>query len=220
MDKSQYIPTLGLLTRAYHCTFRGMYVPRPCSHKGCGRPALAESDACVVHHPDTRTHVKGILRAARAARGLRDLDLTGITLEDEDLGDMEISGCRLTAASLTHVRLSRAAIHLSFLDRTTLRECDFSGANIVNSVLAGSRIENCPFTGSEIIQANFLGISGISVSFDHSDLYGSRFIGSWLEKVSMRDCNLTRVHFDSAHRGVIDFHLSNTAEATFIEIES
>ena len=67
-----------------------MYVPRPCTHKGCGRPALAESNACVVHHSDARAHVREILGAARGAHGLRDLDLTGITLEDEDLDGMEI----------------------------------------------------------------------------------------------------------------------------------
>ena len=117
------------------------------------------------------------------------------------------------------MRLSAASLNLTFLDRATLRECDFSGVSFLNAVLAGSRIESCPFTSSEIIQSNFLGITGVSVSFDHSDLYGSRFVGSWLEKVSMRDCNLTRAYFDSAHRAVIDFHLSNTGEAVFIEVE-
>ncbi len=196
-----------------------MYVPRPCAQKGCGRPALAESNRCVVHHPDALAHVKDLLRAARSVAGLRDLDLTGATLENEDLGGMEISGCRLTAASFTRVRFCAAVIQLSFLDRANLRDCDFSGVNIQNSVFAGSTIERCRFADSEIIQANFLGISGTDISFDHSDLYGSRFIGSWLEKVSMRDCNLTRAHFDSAHRGVVDFHLSNINEAVFIEVE-
>ncbi|HTP59987.1 MAG TPA: pentapeptide repeat-containing protein, partial [Spirochaetia bacterium] len=121
-------------------------MPRPCAQKGCGRPALAESTLCAVHHPDAASHVKEILRAARGAAGLRDLDLTGISLQDEDLGGMEISGCRLTAASFTRVRLSGAAIHLSFLDRAALRDCDFSGANIQNSVFAGSTIDGCTFT--------------------------------------------------------------------------
>jgi len=162
-------------------------------------------------------YVKEILGIARAAALMKDLDLVGIAVEDEDLSGIEISGCRLTAATLTRVRFSHAAIHLSFLDRATLRVCDFSRVNIVNSVLAGSQIEKCIFTDSEIIQGNFLGISGVSVTFDHSDLYGCRFIGSWMEKVSMRDCNLTRAHFDSTHRAVIDFHLSNTNEAVFLE---
>jgi uncharacterized protein YjbI with pentapeptide repeats len=196
-----------------------MYAPRPCEQKGCGRPALAESTRCVVHHPDAVAHVKEILRAARSAASLRDLDLTGAIFEDEDLGGMEISGCRLTAASFTRVRFCGAFIQLSFLDRATLRDCDFSGVGVQNAVFAGSTIEGCRFTDSEIILGNFLGISGTDIAFDHSDLYGSRFIGSWLEKVSMRDCNLTRAHFDSAHRAIVDFHLSNTNEAVFIEVE-
>jgi len=196
-----------------------MFVPRPCAQKGCGRPALAESTLCVVHHPDAASHVREIFRAARSGAGLRDLDLTGISLQEEDLGDMEISGCRLTAASFTRVRLSGAIIHLSFLDRATIRDCDFSGSNIQNAVFAGSTIDGCAFSDAEIIQGNFLGISGNDITFDHSDLYGSRFIGSWLEKVSMRDCNLTRAHFDSAHLAVVDFRLSNTNEAVFLEVE-
>jgi len=91
-------------------------------------------------------YIKEILGTARAIAMMKDLDLAGVTLEDEDLSGIEISGCRLTAASLTRVRFSHAAIHLSFLDRATLRECDFSCVNIVNSVLAGSQIENCTFT--------------------------------------------------------------------------
>ncbi len=196
-----------------------MYVPRPCAEKGCGRPALAESNNCVVHHPDAVAHVKEILKAARSSSGLRDLDLAGITIQDEDLSGLQISGCRLTAATLTRVKLAGAFIQLSFLDRATLRECDVTRVSIINAVFAGSRVENCPFEDSEIIQGNFLGIRGVAVSFDHSDLYGSRFIGSWLDKVSMRDCNLTRAHFDSAHRAVVDFHMSNTNEALFIEEE-
>ena len=70
-----------------------------------------------------------------------------------------------------------------------------------------------------IIQGNFLGIRGVALSFDHSDLYGSRFVGSLLEKVTMRDCNLTRSSFDESHRGVVDFRSSNTNEALFIEVE-
>lgn len=196
-----------------------MYVPRPCAEKGCGRPALAESNTCVVHHPDAAAHVKKILSAARSSSGLHDLDLAGITIQDEDLSGLQISGCRLTAASLTRVKLAGALILLSFLDRATLRDCDVMHASIVNAVFAGSRVENCPFEDSEIILGNFLGIRGVAVSFDHSDLYGSRFIGSWLERVSMKDCNLTRAHFDAAHRAVVDFHMSNTNEAVFIEAE-
>jgi len=216
--RTQYIPTQGLPTSPVEATLAGMFVPRPCAHRGCGRPALSGSDSCVVHHVDPVAHVKEILRVAHTSARMQDLDLAGITLEDEDLSGIDISGCRLTAANFARVRFSRTKIYLSFLDRTAMLECDFSGVNIVNSVLAGSRIENCPFTDSEIIQGNFLGISGVSVTFDHSDLYGCRFIGSWMKNVSMRDCNVTRAYFDSSHRTVIDFHLSNTNEAVFLEL--
>ena len=84
-----------------------------------------------------------------------------------------------------------------------------------NSVFAGSRLARCAFQDSEIIQVNFLGIQGERIRFDHSNLYGSRFIGAVLESVSMRDCNLTRTFFDIQHRGTVDFHSSNTAEAVF-----
>jgi len=150
---------------------------------------------------------------------LGDLDLAGIAIADEDLSDFVMSGCRLTAADFTRVTLSRASIQLSFLDRATFRDCDFTDVTIMNAVFAGSHFERCSFAGSEIIQVNFLGIRGVEVTFDHSDLYGSRFLGSWLDAVRMRDCNLTRAYFDAAHRDTIDFRSSNTNEATFIEEE-
>ena len=56
--------------------------------------------------------------------------------------------------------------------------------------------------------------------FDHSNLYGSRFVASLLESVTMKDCNLMRASFDAAHRTAVDFRSSNTNEATFLELLS
>jgi uncharacterized protein YjbI with pentapeptide repeats len=134
-----------------------------------------------------------------------------------DLGAAEISGCRFTAATFLRVRFRGARIQLSFLDRATFTECDFSGADIQNSVLAGSTVTGCSFVDCEIVQVNFLGIRCVRTGFDHSDLYGSRFVGSLMEGVSMKDCNLTRTTFDAGHRTEVDFHSSNTNEATFLE---
>jgi len=86
-----------------------------------------------------------------------------------------------------------------------------------NSVYAGSTISGCSFVDSEIVQVNFLGVRCVRTRFDHSDLYGSRFVGSIMEVVSMKDCNLTRTTFDEGHRTVVDFHSSNTNETIFLE---
>jgi uncharacterized protein YjbI with pentapeptide repeats len=194
-----------------------MFMPRSCTRKGCGRPALSASDSCIVHHPDPEGHVMSLLRTLGRPAGLRDLDLPGIIVSDVDLSAAEISGCRFTAATFLRVKFGGAQIQLSFLDRATFTECDFSGANIQNSVLAGSLLSGCSFVDCEIVQVNFLGIRCVRTGFDHSDLYGSRFVGSLLEQVSMKDCNLTRTTFDVGHRTVVDFHSSNTNEASFLE---
>jgi uncharacterized protein YjbI with pentapeptide repeats len=194
-----------------------MFDPRPCAEKGCGRPALSGAERCIVHVGDPAQHVASILQRAGTPAAMRDLDLPGISLIDVDLSGAEISGCRLTAASFFRVKFTRAQIHLSFLDRATFTECDFTGATLQNTVLAGSSVTDCTFEDCEILQANFLGIRGVRCVFDHSNLYGSRFIGSLFEQVSMRDCNLTRAGFDSTHRAGVDFHASNTNEASFLE---
>jgi uncharacterized protein YjbI with pentapeptide repeats len=194
-----------------------MFMPRSCAHKGCGRPALSGSEFCIVHHPDPEGHVMGLLRSLGSPAALRDLDLPGIILTDVDLSAAEISGCRFTAATFLRVKFGGAQIQLSFLDRATFTECDFSGANIQNSVLAGSMLTGCSFVDCEIVQANFLGIRCVRTGFDHSDLYGSRFVGSLMEQVSMKDCNLTRTTFDEGHRTGVDFRSSNTNEAVFLE---
>jgi uncharacterized protein YjbI with pentapeptide repeats len=194
-----------------------MFVARPCAEKGCNRPALSGSDHCVVHTPDVEEHVRTLLRPREGRIVLEDLDLPGVRIEDADLSRAVISGCRLTAATLVRVKLAGAQILLSFLDRAGIEDCDFSGATLQNSVLAGSQLIGCSFEDCEIVQVNFLGIEGERLRFDHSNLYGSRFIGAVLGSVSMRDCNLTRAAFDLMHRDLIDFHSSNTAEATFQE---
>jgi uncharacterized protein YjbI with pentapeptide repeats len=163
----------------------------------------------------------GILRqhlAPRAGRvSLVDLDLPGITLSDIDLSGAEISGSRLTAASFRRVSFAGAQLYMSFLDRASFEACDFTGASVMNCVFGGSLLHDCTFVDCEIVQGNFLGIHGLRTVFDHSNLYGSRFIASVLEAVSMRDCNLTRTTFDAAHRPSVDFHSSNTNEALFQE---
>jgi uncharacterized protein YjbI with pentapeptide repeats len=194
-----------------------VFAPRACSENGCNRPALSGSAGCIVHTQNAARHVAGLLERKGGELILRDLDLPGVRIEDADLSRADISGCRLTAATFVRVKLSAARLSLSFLDRATFEDCDFSGAALQNSVFAGSRLTRCSFQDCEIIQVNFLGIKGDCVQFDHSNLYGSRFIGALLEMVSMRDCNLTRTYFDLPHKAAIDFHSSNTNEAVFQE---
>jgi uncharacterized protein YjbI with pentapeptide repeats len=192
-----------------------MFVPRPCVEKGCGRPALSGSDGCVVHCADLAGLLRGLLQ--HPPQRLVDLDLPGISIADADLRGAEIAGCRLTAATFQRVSFIGAQFQMSFLDRAVFSKCDFSGAAILNCVFAGSQLHDCIFIDCEIVQANFLGIHGLRTVFDHSNLYGSRFLASVLENVSMKDCNLTRTFFDAAHRPAVDFHSSNTNEATFQE---
>jgi uncharacterized protein YjbI with pentapeptide repeats len=192
-----------------------MFVPRSCAERGCGRPALSGSDGCVVHCADLPGLLTGLL--LHPPQRMVDLDLPGISLADADLSGAEIAGCRLTAATFQRVSFTGAQIQMSFLDRAVFSECDFSGAAILNCVFAGSQIHDCIFIDCEIVQANFLGIHGLRTTFDHSNLYGSRFLASVMEKVSMKDCNLTRTFFDAAHRPGVDFHSSNTNEAMFQE---
>jgi uncharacterized protein YjbI with pentapeptide repeats len=197
-----------------------MFDPRPCAEAGCNRPALSGSPGCIVHTPAAAEHVARMLRPKDGAVTLRDLDLPGVHIEDVDLSRAEIAGCRLTAATFVRVKLCSSQVHLSFLDRATFEDCDFSESVLQNSVFAGSRLLRCTFQDCEIVQVNFLGIQGEGLQFDHSNLYGSRFIGAVLDSVSMRDCNLTRTFFDAPHRTAVDFRSSNTNEAVFQELSS
>jgi uncharacterized protein YjbI with pentapeptide repeats len=161
--------------------------------------------------------VSSLLERRNARPSLRDLDLPGIRVEGADLSEADIGGCRLTAATFVRVAFREAHIDLTFLDRATFEECDFSGCTLQNVVMAGSSFTSCTFLDSEVVQVSFLGIHAVGCVFDHSNLYGSRFVGSVLEGVSMRDCNCTRAYFDPAHRGVVDFRSSNINEAVFQE---
>ena len=129
----------------------------------------------------------------------------------------EIAGCRLTAATFTRVKLSAAFIQLSFLDRATFGSA-ISPRKHHQLRLRGFPRGNCPFEDCEIIQVNFLGIRGDAVSFDHSNLYGSRFIGScWKGEHAGLQPHARVLRFSSQRSG--DFHMSNTSEAPFIEEE-
>ncbi len=193
---------------------KAMFVPRSCAVQGCGRPALSGATTCVVHHPSPVAHVRSILQPGRV---VRDLDLAGARIEDVDLSGVQLYGCRLTAATMARVILRGAQIHLSFLDRATFTSCDATGGNFLNSVFAGCELLDCTFAECEIVQCNFLGIRAVRTQFDHSNLYGSRFVGSILQEVGMRDCSLMRTLFDAGHRAIVDFRSSNPNEAVFLE---
>jgi uncharacterized protein YjbI with pentapeptide repeats len=93
---------------------------------------------------------------------------------------------------------------------------DFTGSTIQNSIFAAALIEEASFSESDLLQCNFMGARLRKTLFDHSNLYGSRFIGASFDEVGMRDCNMKRVCFSRGATGV-DFRASNTNEALFVE---
>ena len=133
---------------------------------------------------------------------------------------MQIERCDLSGAVLERVRLSCSIFQLVFLDGAVLTDCNFSGAKIRSALFADSRIEGCTFTDCDLVLCNLMGVRCGGTVFDHSNLYGSRFIGARFEKVSMRDCNLTRTFFTRGQEADIDFRSSNTNEAIFVGMKS
>ncbi len=190
---------------------------RPCSAPGCTRTALTELGSCALHCADLPGYTHHIRSLIAGGTPLLGYDISGIDLSGLEAPGARMVGCNVSGVLLENARMPGADFQLVFMDRAELRGADFSGCSIQNSVFAAALIEESTFMESDILLCNFMGAKLRGTRFDHSNLYGSRFIGAAFDAVGMKDCNMTRAYFTRGAAGV-DFRASNTNEAVFVEV--
>ncbi len=193
-----------------------MFTFRKCSVPDCRRSALTGREVCATHCGDLHAYEKQIAELLSSQKRLTDYDISGISLSDVEVEGVTVSGCNLQGVRCGRLVLKAANFQLVFCDGAEFRECNLDGSTVVNSVFAGSVFDGCSFSNCDLLQCNFMGAQCRDTVFDHSNLYAGRFLKAAFQNVNMRDCNVMRVRFDAKVTGV-DFHASNTNEATFME---
>jgi uncharacterized protein YjbI with pentapeptide repeats len=149
----------------------------------------------------------------RDARVIRNVDFSGLELEDMVLEDKVFWFCNLPRIRMRRVRLTNVKIRLCFFDFGTFERCQAVRCDIRNSVFAGSRLVACRTEESLMHRDNYVGVEAEDCLFLASDLYASTFTAARLERVTFRDCNLKRVEFRRALLSRTDFPASNPREA-------
>jgi uncharacterized protein YjbI with pentapeptide repeats len=190
-----------------------------CSVEGCPNKALYNRKSCFIHLKDKKEYQDEIKQLLSSEKELRDLELSGITLEDMELVDKEFWFCNLSHIRLSGVKIARTTFRLTYFDFADFTNCTWTELDARLTVFAGSHITGCRFTDSEMPRCNFIGIKGKDDLFEGLDLYDGRFTNSILEKVQFRDCNVKRVHFEHSKLYQVSFSSTNVEESYLKEVE-
>ncbi len=188
---------------------------KSCTVKGCGQPALTDSEYCYKHLPDKLLFLKHIKEYLIKNTSFKKLVLDGLELSNLTLRGKTFLECSFSHVKLSCIDFTGTAMWFVFLDFSDLDNCIFTDTELKCSVFAGSEINNCDFSSSEILRCNFTGVHCIETVFNDSDLYSTRFINSSIENTSFNDCNLKKVHFEKGRLKIVDMKYSNIEEAHF-----
>lgn len=136
--------------------------------------------------------------------------LSGCTLDEADLRNLDCTGWSFERTSLKHANLSGATLeltrwnscrgaHASFgaadLEDARLSGCDFNNASFRGAVLSAARFDNCKLTGTDLSEAKAL-----DVRFANTLLVAARLAG-----FSFRKARLEGLDFSSADLAGCDF---------------
>jgi len=133
-------------------------------------------DALVTLH---KRFLEGRLGGRRAM--LKNTDLTGLTLQGQDLRQASFMGCVMVGMDLSQANFQEAALYACDISNSNLNDTRF-----VRADLRGARIENSSLKGADLEKADLRvgGIaddssydSGQAVNFRGANLSGAKLAG-------------------------------------------
>ena len=185
----------------------------------CPNKALYDRDRCYPHLEDKAEYQNQIRELLARERVFRNLELSGITLEDMELVDKEFWFCNLSHVRFDRIRISHCTFRLTFFDFARLTNFKVKESDARLSVFAGSYLADASFTESEMPQCSFVGIRARDSLFEGLNLYDCRFTNSILEKTRFSDCNVKRVHFQRSKFFQVSFSNTNMEESNLENVE-
>ena len=169
---------------------------------------------------DVRNRLEQLIQEVRAgepshaARQIRELDLSGVTLIGLDLSKLELQGVDLQNANLFKVNLEGANLSEANLSGAELTGANFRGANLDRVTAVGVGLGNACLVGASFFSAN---LSGAVLS--KADLTKANLSCANLHGARLREANLCETDFTEAILNSADLSLSCTDCATFHNAE-
>jgi uncharacterized protein YjbI with pentapeptide repeats len=196
-----------------------VYSQIPCAVDQCPNLALYSRDTCYPHLEDKSEYQSQIRELFATERVFRNLELSGIALEDMELTDKEFWFCNLSHVRFSRVKIQQSVFRLTYFDFAHLIECGMTECDARLSAFAGSHLTEASFTESEMPRCNFVGITAKDSLFEALDLYDCRFTNSRLENTRFSDCNVKRVDFQRSKLDRVSFSNTNVEESHLDKVE-
>lgn len=135
--------------------------------------------------------------------------LRGVNLSGLDLSKLDLSYVDFSFACLKDVFFSRANLQCakfkdvdaegSIFHNATLRECEFTGANLRGALLAGAYLQSANLQDACLIDCSFCGADLRSAHLQTADLTNANLEGANLEGANLKGANLTNANLKGAN---------------------
>ncbi|CAK7341511.1 unnamed protein product [Dovyalis caffra] len=134
----------------------------------------------------------------------RGINFSGLDLSKLDLSDVDFS-----YASLKNVFFSRANLQCakfrdvdaegSIFHNATLRECEFTGANLRGALLAGANLQSANLQDACLVDCSFCGADLRSAHLQTADLTNANLEGANLEGANLKGAELNNANLKGAN---------------------
>ncbi|CAA2938144.1 FH interacting FIP2 [Olea europaea subsp. europaea] len=134
----------------------------------------------------------------------RGVNLSGIDLSKLDLSYVDFSFACLKNAFFSRANLQCAKFkdvdaEASIFHNATLRECEFTGANLRGALLAGANLQSANLQDSILIDCSFCGADLRSAHLQTADLTNANLEGANLEGANLKGAKLTNTNLKGAN---------------------
>ncbi|KAF5735172.1 putative BTB/POZ domain-containing protein KCTD9 [Tripterygium wilfordii] len=133
----------------------------------------------------------------------------GVNLSGVDLSKLDLSFVDFSFACLKNVFFSRTNLQCakfrdvdaegSIFHNATLRECDFTGANLRRALLAGANLQSANLQDACLIDCSFCGADLRSAHLQTADLTNANLEGANLEGANLKGAKLTNANLKGAN---------------------
>ncbi|CAH2069917.1 unnamed protein product [Thlaspi arvense] len=133
----------------------------------------------------------------------------GVNLSGIDLSKLDLSLVDFSYACLRNVFFSRTNLQCakfrdadaegSIFHNATLRECEFTGANLRGALLAGTNLQSANLQDACLVDCSFCGADLRSAHLQNADLTNANLEGANLEGANLKGAKLTNANLKGAN---------------------
>lgn len=140
---------------------------------------------------------------------LHGADLTGVSLFNTNLSNVNLAGANLTGVSLSNANLSHSDLSNANLSDTYLPWCNLSNAFLQNANLSRSNLTGVNLAGADLSGATLL----------NSNLAGANLAGTNLSQTNISHVNLAGVNLSNAQLRETNMHNCKIWNTLFAQVD-